>query len=129
MLALMITSFIGEKMQRETHVRCAAHLDTRVGRKLLERWYGTFRSLLVYSDILQTLRKQLMHWHMERKKPKYDDDDDQEDMILRQPSDASQWKALDIECPEFGNDSRNVRLGVSTDGLNPFGSQSSTHST
>jgi hypothetical protein len=58
MLALMIASFIGEKMRREIHVRCAAHLDTRVGRKLLERWYGTFRSLLVYSDISQTLRKQ-----------------------------------------------------------------------
>jgi hypothetical protein len=69
-----------------------------------------------------------MRWHAERKKPKDDDDDDQEDMILRHPSDASQWKALDIECPEFGNDPRNVRLGVSTDGLNPFGSQSSTHS-
>jgi hypothetical protein len=58
MLALMIASFIREKMQRETHVWCAAHLDTRVGRKLLKRWYGTFRSLLVYSDISQTLRKQ-----------------------------------------------------------------------
>jgi hypothetical protein len=69
-----------------------------------------------------------MRWHAERKKPK-DDDDDQEDMIPRHPKDASQWKALDIECPEFGNDPRNVRLGVSTDGLNPFGSQSSTHST
>jgi hypothetical protein len=64
-----------------------------------------------------------MRWHAERKKPKDDDDDDQEDMILRHPSDASQWKALDIECPEFGNDPRNVRLGVSTDGLNPFGSR------
>jgi hypothetical protein len=71
----------------------------------------------------------LMRWHAERKKPKDDDDDDQEDMILRHPSDASQSKALDIECPEFGNDPRNVRLGVSTDGLNLFGSKSSTHST
>jgi hypothetical protein len=58
MLALMIASFIGEKMRRETHVRCVAHLDTRVGRKLLKKWYGTFRSLLVYSNISQTLRKQ-----------------------------------------------------------------------
>jgi hypothetical protein len=37
MLALMIASFIEEKMRRETHVQCAAHLNTRVGRKLLER--------------------------------------------------------------------------------------------
>jgi hypothetical protein len=36
-----------------------------------------------------------MRWHVERKKPK-DDEDDEEDMILRNPSDGSQWKALDI---------------------------------
>jgi hypothetical protein len=30
---------------------------------------------------------------------------------------------------DFGDDARNVRLGMSTDGLNPFGSQSSTHNT
>jgi hypothetical protein len=70
-----------------------------------------------------------MRWHAERKKPVDDTDDEEADKILRHPSDAGQWKALDIEYPEFGDDSRNVRLGVSTNGLNPFGSQSSTHST
>ena len=46
------------------------------------------------------------------------------------PSDASQWKALDLEYyQQFGKEPRNLRLGVSTDGLNPFGSQSSTHNT
>jgi hypothetical protein len=70
-----------------------------------------------------------MRWHTERKKPEDDADDDEADKILRHPSDASQWKALDIEYPKFGDDPRNVRLGVSTDGLNPFGSQSNTHST
>jgi hypothetical protein len=69
-----------------------------------------------------------MRWHAERKKPEDDADDDEADKILRHPSDTSQWKALDIEYPKFGDDLRNVRLGVSTDGLNPFGSQSSTHS-
>jgi hypothetical protein len=29
-----------------------------------------------------------MRWHAERKKPKDYDDDDQEDMILRHPSDG-----------------------------------------
>jgi hypothetical protein len=58
-----------------------------------------------------------------------DDDDDKEDMLLRHPSDGSHWKALDSQYPEFGDDPKNVRLGVRTNGLNPFGSQSSTHST
>ncbi len=70
----------------------------------------------------------LMRWHAERKKLG-DDDDPEKDELLTHPSDASQWKALDLEFPEFGGDSRNIRLGASTDGLNPFGSQSSTHST
>jgi hypothetical protein len=70
-----------------------------------------------------------MRWHTKRKKPEDDADDDEADKILRHPSDASQWKALDIEYPEFGGNPRNVRLGVSTNGLNLFGSQRSTHST
>ena len=57
----------------------------------------------------------LMRWHAERKKPG-DDDDPEKDELLTHPSDASQWKALDLEFPKFGGDSRNIRLGASTDG-------------
>ena len=66
-----------------------------------------------------------MRWHAERNKP----ENKETDKMLRHPSDAKQWEALDFQYPTFGNDPRNVRLGVSTDGLNPFGNQSSTHST
>jgi hypothetical protein len=72
-----------------------------------------------------------MRWHAERKvavmndrKKKLD-----EDVVLTHPSDATQWKALDAEYRSFGTEPRNIRLGASMDGLNPFGSQSSTHST
>ena len=51
------------------------------------------------------------------------------DKMLSHPKDASQWEALNFEYPEFGNDPRNIVLGTSTDGVNPFGSQRSTHST
>jgi hypothetical protein len=68
-----------------------------------------------------------MQWHAKREKP---EDDPEKGKILTHPADASQWNALDIDFPdEFGLDPRNVRLGMSTDGLNPFGNQSSTHST
>jgi hypothetical protein len=40
------------------------------------------------------------------------------DKMLRHPSDASQWNALNLEYPEFGDDPRNIRLGASTDGVN-----------
>jgi hypothetical protein len=53
-----------------------------------------------------------------------------EEPVLTQPSDASQWKALDEDYyKEFGRDPRNIRLGASTDGLNPFGNQSCKHNT
>jgi hypothetical protein len=67
----------------------------------------------------------LMQWHAEREKP---EEDPETGTILTHPTDASQWLALDMG-DGFGDDARNVRLGMSTDGLNPFGNQSSTHST
>ncbi|KAK1603126.1 hypothetical protein QYE76_018904 [Lolium multiflorum] len=67
-----------------------------------------------------------MQWHAEREKPA---DDPEKGKILTHPADASQWNALDIEfADEFGSEPRNIHLGMSTDGLNPFGN-SSTHST
>jgi hypothetical protein len=71
-----------------------------------------------------------MRWHAERNKPAEIDESNEKEpeLMLRHPSDASQWKALDFEHPSFGNEPRNIRLGASTHGLNPFGNQSSTHS-
>ena len=48
--------------------------------------------------------------------------------MLSHPSDGTQWEALNDE-HNFGKDPRNVMLVASTDGVNPFGNQSSTHST
>ncbi|KAK1652083.1 hypothetical protein QYE76_069888 [Lolium multiflorum] len=71
----------------------------------------------------------LMRWHAERKEAVLNDEERIEHPVLTHPSDASQWKALDNEFGSFGADPRNIRLGASTDGFNPFGNQSSTHST
>ena len=49
--------------------------------------------------------------------------------MLRHPADGSQWRKVDRTFPEFAADARNVRFGLSTDGMNPFGEQSSSHST
>jgi hypothetical protein len=49
---------------------------------------------------------------------------------LRHPADAHQWKRFDAKfAKEFGDEARNVRFTLSTDGMNPFGDLSSTHST
>jgi hypothetical protein len=47
--------------------------------------------------------------------------------MLRHPAHGSQWRAVDREFLEFANDGRNLRFGLSTDGMNPFGEQSSNH--
>ena len=54
-----------------------------------------------------------MTWHNTRKS--------KSDGILRHIVDGCQWKLLDNFEPEFTAEPRNPRLGVSSDGLNPFG--------
>jgi Transposase family tnp2/Domain of unknown function (DUF4218)/Transposase-associated domain/Domain of unknown function (DUF4216) len=62
----------------------------------------------------------LVRWHKEERK---------QDQMLRHPADGSQWRNLNREFPEFDKDARNIRFGMSTDGINPFGEWGSSHST
>ncbi|XP_074291434.1 uncharacterized protein LOC141618227 [Silene latifolia] len=48
---------------------------------------------------------------------------------LRHPADGLEWKYIDSKYPEFGKEPRNLRLALSTDGMNPYGNLSSQHST
>ena len=48
---------------------------------------------------------------------------------LRHPADSPQWRKIDHDYPSFGQESRNLRLALSTDGINPHSVQSSSHST
>ncbi|XP_056695749.1 uncharacterized protein [Spinacia oleracea] len=52
-----------------------------------------------------------------------------DDGLLRHPADSPQWKFIDGKFGDFGKEERNLRLGLSTDGMNPYGSLSSIHST
>ncbi|KAL9247458.1 hypothetical protein vseg_020889 [Gypsophila vaccaria] len=47
---------------------------------------------------------------------------------LRHVADAPQWRTIDRAFPEFGSEPRNLRLGLCTDGINPFGTLSTQHS-
>jgi hypothetical protein len=48
--------------------------------------------------------------------------------LIRHPADATQWWNIDLRNPEFEEDPRNIRIAMSTDGMNPF-MNNSTHST
>ena len=49
--------------------------------------------------------------------------------MLHHPNNAPQWKKIVRLYPEFGEEARNLRLGLSIDGMNPHSLQSSSHST
>ncbi|KAI5333401.1 hypothetical protein L3X38_023532 [Prunus dulcis] len=61
-----------------------------------------------------------MRWHKEKR---VDDD------VMRHPADGEAWKEFDRTFPEFAADPRNVRLGLATDGFNPYGILNQHHST
>ena len=65
----------------------------------------------------------LMSWHASAERIKGNGK-------LRHPSDANQWKRFDAKYAKvFGDEARNVRFALSTDGMNPFGDLSNSHST
>jgi hypothetical protein len=49
--------------------------------------------------------------------------------MLRHPTDGSQWRKIDSKFKDFAGDARNIWFDLSIDGFNPFGEQSSNHST
>jgi hypothetical protein len=49
--------------------------------------------------------------------------------MLRVPTDGSQWRKIERAFPEFADDARNLWFGLSTNGMNPCGEQSCSHST
>ncbi|XP_050125656.1 uncharacterized protein LOC126602863 [Malus sylvestris] len=51
------------------------------------------------------------------------------DGFMRHPSYSPAWKHLDNLYPEFGSEIRNVRLGLVSDGFNPFGKMRQDYST
>jgi len=62
-----------------------------------------------------------MRWHEEKRV--------KNDGYMRHPADSLAWQSFDNQYPEFGLEARNVRLGLTTDGFNPFGNMSTSYST
>lgn len=50
------------------------------------------------------------------------------DGLQRHIGDSPHWKFIDEKWPEFAADPRNVRLGLSLDGFNPFGDKNNVYS-
>ncbi len=63
---------------------------------------------------------ELMTWHSQNRSM---------DGKVRHVLDSRAWEHIDAPFPDFANEARNVRLGLATDGRNPFGEKNNTWST
>jgi hypothetical protein len=63
-----------------------------------------------------------MRWHKEGIRDSEDVD------IMLNLEDVEAWQALDCFDPKFAGDPRSVRLGLSTDGFQPYNSDSTVYS-
>jgi hypothetical protein len=52
-------------------------------------------------------------WHKLKRKPS--------EKEMSHPADGEAWQDFDNEYPDFAEEARNIRLGLATDGFNPFG--------
>ena len=82
--------------------------STKKPSKVLHYFPFIPRLRRIYASSKITL---LMRWH---------DEGHTKDGILRHPADSLAWKAFDAKHPEFASDICNVRLGLASDGFNPF---------
>jgi len=62
----------------------------------------------------------LMTWHSQNRSM---------DGKVRHVPDSRAWEHIDATFRDFANEPINVRLGLTTDGMNPFGEKSNTWST
>ncbi|XP_042441453.1 uncharacterized protein LOC122026804 [Zingiber officinale] len=51
-----------------------------------------------------------------------------DDEILRHPADSMTWKSFDERYKDFSSEARNVRLGLASDGFQPFANAKTTYS-
>lgn len=61
-----------------------------------------------------------MTWHHEKKS---------EDGLVQHEPNSKAWAHIDTKWPNFARDPHNLRLRISLDRVNPFGTQSTTWST
>jgi hypothetical protein len=96
-----------------------AYVTTKVAIKQLH--YIPITSMLKWLFLCEETAQQ-MRWHKEGIHDSEDVD------IMSHPADAEAWHALDRFDPEFARDLRSVHLGLSTDGFQPYSSDSTAYS-
>ncbi|GJV84824.1 leucine-rich repeat protein [Tanacetum coccineum] len=115
----------GENWQTKSNSSVLVEKNLNTLRKLLDESHEELYAGCQKFSKLQRLfiDKQVasdMRWHKEKRV--------RDDNIARHPADTEAWKHLDKIDPPFARDPRNIRLGLATDGFNPFGNLSNPYS-
>nr|XP_043639223.1 uncharacterized protein LOC122610292 [Erigeron canadensis] len=84
--------------------------------------------VLRYFPITSRLKRLYASRHTSKDMLWHHENGTKEEGVLRHPSDGMAWKHFDKLFPDFANDPRNVRLGLASDGFNPFGAMSLSYS-
>ncbi|XP_012845366.1 PREDICTED: uncharacterized protein LOC105965370 [Erythranthe guttata] len=91
--------------------------DKKVSAKII--WHFPLKPRL-QRLFMNSKTASLMKWHEEKRT---------KDGFMRHPADSPAWHTFDYHHPDFAKDPRNVRLGLATDGFNPFKTMNVAHST
>ena len=59
-------------------------------------------------------------WHKLKRQP--------QEKEMSHPADGEAWQDFDRQYPDFAEEARNIRLGLATDGFNPFGNMNTKYS-
>ncbi|XP_038713903.1 uncharacterized protein LOC120007624 isoform X1 [Tripterygium wilfordii] len=99
----------------------------------LSRWKVVNRKRKIPHKILRyfPLKGRLQKLYMSKKTAKdmrWHEHGRVDDGILRHPADSIAWKSFDEQHKSFSEDPRNVRLGLASDGFNPYGNMSTSYS-
>jgi hypothetical protein len=70
--------------------------------------------------ILSSKTTKVARWHQSKRKLVNNE--------LSHPADDGAWEKLNKSWPKFVEDARNLRLGLATDGFNPFGKMNTSYS-
>lgn len=120
------------KDQQSCHICKAPRYKSRIGDKVGEssksRKPNKPAKVLRYFPLIPRLKRIYM-CEKTAKEMRWHDEGRTKDGKLRHPADALAWKAFDARYSEFASDPRSVRLGLASDGFNPFRTMSTTYST
>ncbi|XP_042410119.1 uncharacterized protein LOC121999513 [Zingiber officinale] len=89
----------------------------KISRKVL--WYFPIKPRL-QRLFMSSKTASHMRWHSESRT---------KDGYMRHPADSPAWQTFDHKHSKFAKDPRNIKLGLASDGFNPFKNMSVAHST